>query len=252
VSAEFGLQPERGTPSMQVSQAGSQAGGLERQRLQALQQVSAAASRVLDPGELARITVDETIRILAPDRAFLFLVNADTGGLDPYLGRNAAGEDLPELTGYSISLVERVRNSGQQLVITGTEEGAALGAESVVLHGLRSIMAAPLLLEGRVLGVVSLDSQVAEGIFTADDAGILNALTNHIAHAWRCDAPSGRLPTHHRLDPFVVTDPLGVNLSRSFGVPAASKGALARPDHPRSRAALPAGHRAHSDPGRGW
>ncbi len=181
VAAEFGLPLERGTSSLQVSQAGTYTGGLERQRLQALQQVSAAASRVLDPGELARIALDETIRILAPDRAFLFLVNGETGGLDSYLGRDAAGNDVPELTGYSTSLVERVRSTGQPLVVTGTEEGAALGAESVVLHGLRSIMAAPLQLEGRVLGVVYLDSQVAKGIFTADDAGILNALTNHIA-----------------------------------------------------------------------
>jgi diguanylate cyclase (GGDEF)-like protein len=67
------------------------------------------------------------------------------------------------------------------LVITGTEEGAALGAQSVVLHGLRSIMIAPLILDERLLGVVYLDSQVAKGIFTADDAGILGALAIHIA-----------------------------------------------------------------------
>jgi diguanylate cyclase (GGDEF)-like protein len=182
VAVEFGLSPaERGTASLPVSQAGTYAGGLERQRLQALQQVSAAASRVLDPGELARVVLDETIRILAADRAFLFLADGESGGLEPHLGRDNTGQDVPELTGYSTSLVERVRVSGQPLVMTGTEEGAALGAESVVLHGLRSILVAPLLLEGRVLGVVYLDSQVAKGIFTADDVGILTALTNHIA-----------------------------------------------------------------------
>jgi len=55
----------------------SAAVGMERQRLAALQQVSVAASRVLDPGALARIALDETIRILAADRAFLFLTGAD-------------------------------------------------------------------------------------------------------------------------------------------------------------------------------
>ncbi len=43
------------------------------QRLAALEQVSLAASRVLDPRELARIALDETIRILGAERAFLFL-----------------------------------------------------------------------------------------------------------------------------------------------------------------------------------
>ncbi len=181
IAAEFGLSPiDHGSVSLQPSQAGPHS-GLERQRLQALQQVSAAASRVLDPGELARIALDETIRILAADRAFLFLTDPVTGGLVAHLGRDGHGQDVPELTGYSTTLVERVRVTGRPLVVTGTEEGAALGAASVVLHGLRSILVAPLLLEGRLLGVVYLDSQVAKGIFTADDAGILTALTNHIA-----------------------------------------------------------------------
>jgi diguanylate cyclase (GGDEF)-like protein len=158
----------------------SGAAGLDRQRLNALEEVGAAASRVLDPGELARIALDQTIRVLSAERAYLFLTGAD-GGLTPHLGRNAAGEDIGELTGYSASLVERVRQTGQPLVITGSEEGAALGAQSVVLHGLRSIMLAPLQLEGRLLGVVYLDSQVAKGIFDADDVGLLVALTNHIA-----------------------------------------------------------------------
>ena len=42
-------------------------------------------------------------------------------------------------------------------------------------------MVTPLQLDGRRLGVVYLDSQVAKGIFDAADAGILVALTNHIA-----------------------------------------------------------------------
>ncbi|MEV7626334.1 diguanylate cyclase [Actinoplanes sp. NPDC089786] len=158
----------------------SGAAGLDRQRLNALEEVGAAASRVLDPGELARIALDQTIRVLSAERAYLFLTGAD-GRLMPHLGRNAAGEDIGELTGYSASLVERVHQTGQPLVITGSEEGAALGAQSVVLHGLRSIMLAPLQLEGRLLGVVYLDSQVAKGIFDTDDVGLLVALTNHIA-----------------------------------------------------------------------
>ncbi len=182
ITSEFGF-----TPTDRASTAGSsitstgRVGGVQGERLEALQQVSAAASRVLDPGVLARIALDETIRILAADRAFLFLTEGPDDDLVAHLGRDAEGNDVPELTKYSTSLVERVRQSRTPLVVTGTEEGAALGAQSVVLHGLRSIMVAPLELEGRLLGVVYLDSQVAKGIFTQDDVGILTALTNHIA-----------------------------------------------------------------------
>src|SRR5205823_25920 len=42
-----------------------------RRRLDALQQVSLAASTVLDPRELARVALQETISILGAERAFL-------------------------------------------------------------------------------------------------------------------------------------------------------------------------------------
>jgi len=74
-----------------------------------------------------------------------------------------------------------VREERRARVIAGTEEGAALGSQSAVQHDLRSILAAPLMLEGRLLGVVYLDSRLARGIFTADDVEILAAISNHIA-----------------------------------------------------------------------
>jgi diguanylate cyclase (GGDEF)-like protein len=153
---------------------------LQQERLAALQHVGLAASREVDPAALARISLDLAIRILGAERAFLFLTD-DTEHLVPFLGRSAAGDDVAEPTGYTASLVERVHADGQPLVVTGTDEGAALGAQSVVLHGLRSIVIAPLRLEQRRLGVIYLDSQVAKGIFTPDDVDFLTALTTQIA-----------------------------------------------------------------------
>ena len=181
--------------------AGSARAQVDRRRLQAVQEVGAAASKVLDPRALARIALGELTRILAADRALLFLVGGgedspdtdgspddgprraddDGGPLQPYVGSDATGAGLACFTDYSASLVERVRTTREPLVVTGTEEGAALGAQSVVLHGLRSILIAPLLLDHRLLGVVYLDSRVVTGIFTADDLSILTAVTAYIA-----------------------------------------------------------------------
>jgi eukaryotic-like serine/threonine-protein kinase len=153
---------------------------LNRRRLEALQQVSLAAARVLDPRELARVAMDETIRILGAERAFLFLRD-ESGRLLPRLGRDADGTDLDVLTGYSTSLVERVHASGEPLVVTSDDEGRALRSHSAATHGLLSIMVAPLQLKDRLLGVVYLDSRVAKGIFTGDDVDILMAIINHVA-----------------------------------------------------------------------
>ena len=133
-------------------------------------------------------------------RQFLFLADPATGTLRPHLGRDATGGDLHALTAYSVTLVDRVWHSREPLVVTGTEEGAALGSTSIAAHGLRSIMAAPLRLEDRMLGVVYLDSRVAQGIFTDEDAGILMAITNHVAIAIRIPASSSvKMPWATRL-----------------------------------------------------
>jgi diguanylate cyclase (GGDEF)-like protein len=157
------------------------AASLYRRRLEALQQVSLASATVLDPRSLARVALDETLRILGAERAYLFLLDLDLNQLVPHVGRDGEGNDIKELTGYSSTLVDRVRHSGEPLVVTGSEEGVALGSRSVQVHGLRSILIAPLKFDGHLRGVVYLDSRIAKGVFTSNDVDILKAITNHIA-----------------------------------------------------------------------
>ncbi|MBM2614807.1 diguanylate cyclase [Actinoplanes sp. LDG1-06] len=157
------------------------AAALYRRRLEALQQVSLASATVLDPRELARVALDETLRFLGAERAFLFLLDRDLGQLVPHVGRDGEGREIHEFTGYSATLVDRVLETGEPLVVTGSEEGAALGSHSMQAHGLRSIMIAPLKFDGQLRGLVYLDSRIAKGVFTGDDVAILKAITNHIA-----------------------------------------------------------------------
>jgi eukaryotic-like serine/threonine-protein kinase len=169
VAAEFALGSTGGLP---------QAAGDRRSA--ALEQVTLAASRILDPVKLTRIALDETVRLLGAERAVLFLVDPSSETLAPYA---SSGSELGDLSGYSATVVHRVRASREPLVVTGTDEGEAMGARSVVTFGLRSILAAPLLLDERLLGVVYLDSRVAKGVFTVDDVDLLAAVTHHIAVA---------------------------------------------------------------------
>ncbi len=185
VCQEFGtvgatLQTQHIIPMRPTELRGSQ-NSVQLRRLQAVHQVSLAASAVLETRQLCRVALDETLRILAAERAFLFLVNAKDDLLVPYLGRDAAGADLETLTGYGASLVQRVRDTSQALVVTGSEEGAALGSQSALIHGLRSIIVAPVLLREHMLGVMYLDSRAARGIFTTDDVEILTTISHQVA-----------------------------------------------------------------------
>jgi eukaryotic-like serine/threonine-protein kinase len=171
-----GLSRSRGLGS-----TGSVADLRDRRYLNALLQVSTVASSVLDPRALARTALDELLKILGAERAYLFACTSDTGPLERYAGRDADGNDLDELVGYSSTVVERARVERRPFIVTGSDAGAAVGSQSAVAHGLRSIIVAPMQLEGRLLGVVYLDSTVAKGVFAAADEEILVAIANQIA-----------------------------------------------------------------------
>jgi serine phosphatase RsbU (regulator of sigma subunit) len=163
---------------------GTSTGGADvmlARQMDALLRVTLASSSSLDPLEQSRAILDELVRLLSAERAFLFV--AGGGGLTMRAGRTAKGDDLSELRGYSSTVVARAFHDAKAIVVTGTDEGEALGSTSAVAHNLRSIIAAPLLLRDRVLGVVYLDSSIAKGIFTEEDIAILQALANHIAIA---------------------------------------------------------------------
>ncbi len=153
---------------------------LPARRLEALLQVSVAAASVIVPVDLARIALDEALTILGAERAFLFQADAEEN-LSLLVGRDGSSEDLHEAVGYSTTAVEQVRASRQALVVTGSEEGALIGSTSAVVHGLRSILVAPLQLEGRLTGVVYLDSRLAKGMFTSADVDILVAIATQVA-----------------------------------------------------------------------
>ncbi|WP_412741700.1 diguanylate cyclase [Krasilnikovia sp. MM14-A1004] len=179
VRAEFGItDATSAAPGTRIGERATRT--VVNRRMEALQQVSIAAASVLDPDRLARIALDETLRILGAERALMFLVD-DAGRVRPFVGRDAAGADLDAVTDYGSSLVHRVADTGEALVVTGTEHGASLGSESVVAHGLRSIMVAPVQIKGRLIGIVYLDSRMARGIFTEDDVEVLTAITSHVA-----------------------------------------------------------------------
>ncbi|GAA2878082.1 hypothetical protein GCM10010443_45870 [Actinoplanes cyaneus] len=175
---EFGVDETASTHRRTVAERRGAGSGRNR-RLEALQQISTAAATVLEPRQLAQVALDEMLRILGAERALFFLLD-EAGEPVRFAGRDAQG-DLAGGTEYGATLVRKVAESGEAVVVTGTEQGAALGSRSAVVHGLRSILAAPVQFKGRLVGVVYLDSRLARGIFTDDDVEVLTAVSSHVA-----------------------------------------------------------------------
>ncbi len=154
-----------------------------KRHLEAMLEVSLVCSSALNPAEQAKRALDKIVAILGGERGFLFLIDEESKRLEFRAGRDCNGQDLDEKTSYSTTVIRKVRESGQSIVVTGTEDGEVLGSESVVAHNLRSIIAAPLMLKEKLLGVVYLDNTQAKGVFQLDDVEILLAMANHVAIA---------------------------------------------------------------------
>jgi serine phosphatase RsbU (regulator of sigma subunit)/tRNA A-37 threonylcarbamoyl transferase component Bud32 len=153
-----------------------------RRQADALLRVSLASSSALDADAQARAALDELIDVMSADRALLFAL-AEDGSLELIAGRHQEGGDIATPVGSSSTIVERARELKQAVVVTGEDESAALGSKSAIIYDLRSIMAAPLMVQDRLLGVVYLDNNLDRGIRTRQDAQLLQAIANHIAIA---------------------------------------------------------------------
>ena len=158
--------------------------GLNKQRyLDALMKVSLASTGTLEPLDQARRMLGELITLLHAERAFLLVVDPATQKLTPYCGQTASGEALNSLDGFSQSVVAKVLETREPVILTGSETNGLAVAESVVAKGLKSVMAAPMFLRDQFAGVVCLDSQVVKGLFDASDLDIMNGISSHISIA---------------------------------------------------------------------
>ncbi len=140
----------------------------------------AAASTTLDSGAQASAALDEVLLLLGAERALLFTADGE-GKLKLAGGRSSDKQDILEVTGFSASVVKRTALSREATVVTGLESTGDVSGLSISAHGLRSIVAVPLVIGDRLVGVAYADSHLARYLFTADDVQILQALANHIA-----------------------------------------------------------------------
>jgi diguanylate cyclase (GGDEF)-like protein len=154
---------------------------LER-HVEALVRVSQVSLSVLDGLQQARAILDEVVSLFGAERAILFLRTQDDQ-LSLFAARNSAGSDLQDTAGYATRLVEDVYAHEVPRVVGGGDDAARVGSESAIAYDLRSIVAAPLKVRDRLVGVVYLDNRLAKGVFTSDDVEILTAICNHIAVA---------------------------------------------------------------------
>lgn len=144
------------------------------ERLKLLNEVHQALGRSLTLDELLELILDRVFDHLRPEQGVIFLKRPD-GELQRAASRavDAAQAESVELLG-SRSLAREVADKGAAALVLDAQTDVRLaGAQSIMISGVRSLLAAPLLERDGTLGMIVLGSKVAVRQFNEEDMDLL-------------------------------------------------------------------------------
>jgi len=148
--------------------------------LQILNEVSLALLTDIPPADLSNLILEKLFAYLEPDRGLLML-REGAGELRPEAVRFAEGIDPADIR-LSRTLVEAVTGQKQGVLMIDTATDAKIGtADSIRLQGITSCIAAPLLVDEEVIGLVYLEARLGRKSFTEEDLKLLTSLANTAA-----------------------------------------------------------------------
>ncbi|MEW5871993.1 MAG: ATP-binding protein [Chloroflexota bacterium] len=154
-------------------------------RLSALYKVSQVLGTSLDLDQVLTQVMDAVIGLTGAERGFLVLLEAASKDWKLRAARNLSQETLERQDmAISRTVIDTVLESGEGLVTTDARSDPRFSeTESVVFYALRSIMCAPLMARGQVIGAIYVDNRAQVGLFEKDDLEMLGALAAQAAIA---------------------------------------------------------------------
>lgn len=136
-----------------------------------------------DPEILLERIMSISLKITGAQRAFLFLIDRESGMPVLKASKNIAGDCLHE---FSRSIVDEVISTEHSIIISNAgKEASFKGQKSVLLGELKSVMCIPVKLSNRLTGVYYLDNPLSTGVFSGEEARLLEALFSRAEHSLR-------------------------------------------------------------------
>ncbi|HEY0512203.1 MAG TPA: SpoIIE family protein phosphatase [Thermoanaerobaculia bacterium] len=143
-------------------------------RLKLLNEVHQALGRSLTLDELLELILVRAFDHLRPDRGAILLREPD-GGYRAAANRSTLGS--PEELVFSRSLLREVAEKGMAAIVFDVQSDERFSAaQSMLLSGIRSLIAAPLLDPEGTLGMIVLESRAGVRQFSEEDLELLVSL----------------------------------------------------------------------------
>ncbi len=146
-------------------------------KLQTAIDTSRYISSILDINTLLEKIMDSTMELVGAERGLLMLYpENDNNSLEIKVSRNVAKD---ENFIVSQSIISRVKKERKPLIIADASVDELFRTQqSIVWQKIKSVLCAPVMIKGEILGLIYLDSSLLRGLFTDDDLEILNLIAN--------------------------------------------------------------------------
>lgn len=128
--------------------------------------------------------LDAAFTILPADRGVILIYDEERNLVPRCVRTRAGSQDPNEEVLISSTIVEQVLSDKAAVLSSdATVDSRFKGAHSIIMQGIRSSMAVPLLHKSEVFGIMMLDSQIATNAFTEKDLQIFQNVANQAAVA---------------------------------------------------------------------
>ncbi len=154
-----------------------------RQRLGLFHEVAGALGGKLELTELLDAIMDNLMQAVPAERGFLMLVDEQARKLRPQVVRKRGPE---ETAGVKVSLAIVTRAIRERVAVLSSDAMADerfSERDSVADLQLRSVICAPLVHAGHVVGVIVLDNRSAARVFSQEDLELVTDIANQAAVA---------------------------------------------------------------------
>jgi PAS domain S-box-containing protein len=156
----------------------------EKRKLEALSEIGSVINSSIDLAIVLDTVMDTIIHLTGAERGFLMLRNKQ-GEMGIVIARNW-DRTIVDASDYEVSttIVSQVAEKGEPIITANAQvDPRFTGKESIVAHKLRSILCIPLLLKGKLLGVIYTDDRIRTGMFEQPDLSMVTAFANQAAVA---------------------------------------------------------------------
>ena len=154
------------------------------EKLRVSYEVIRAIGVELDVDRLLAKILDCAFQLLPADRGVVLLYDLDGSApteLRPRCVRTKSGAPNEEVVLSTTIINEVLRDKAAVLSSDASVDSRFQGAHSIIMQGIRSSMAVPLLHGSELFGIMLLDSQIATNAFTEKDLHLFQNIANQAA-----------------------------------------------------------------------